>query len=135
MAACFNCKNEVKVSAEICPYCREKNPAKHSIENPAVLLFMTAVVLVLASIVYLSPGFLYNYFVGRGFPSKQNIKTAQFWVVIVVFWMIVYLTGFLAAEFEDAGKHIPTIAYVVLCVLISVKAKKIQNFLESKNIN
>jgi hypothetical protein len=49
--------------------------------------------------------------------------------------MIVYLTGFLTAEFEDAGKHIPTIAYVVLCVLISVKARKIQNFLESKNIH
>ena len=115
--------------------CGERNPTRHSIENPAVLLFMTAVVLVLASVVYLSPGFLYNYFVGKGFPSKENIKTAQFWVVIVVFWVIVYVTSFLAAEFEDAGKHIPTIAYLVLCVLISVKAKKIQNFLESKNIN
>lgn len=95
---------------------------------------MTAVVLVLASVVYLSPGFLYNYFAGKGFPSKQNIKTAQFWVVIVVFWLIVYLTGFLAAEFEEVGKHIPTITYLVLCVLISLKAKKLQNYLESKNI-
>ena len=135
MAACTNCKSDIQVSANVCPICGERNPTRHSIENPAVLLFMTAVVLVLASVVYLSPGFLYNYFVGKGFPSKENIKTAQFWVVIVVFWVIVYLTGFLAAEFEDAGKHIPTIAYLVLCVLISVKAKKIQNFLESKNIN
>jgi len=135
MAACTKCKSDIKVSANVCPFCGERNPTRHSIENPAVLLFMTAVVLVLASVVYLSPGFLYNYFVGKGFPSKENIKTAQFWFVIVVFWVIVYLTGFLAAEFEDASEHIPTIAYLVLCVLISVKAKKIQNFLESKNIN
>ncbi len=134
MAACFNCKNDVKVTAEICPYCRVRNPTKHSIENPAVLIFLTAVVLVLASIIYLSPGFIYNYFIGRGFPSKENIKTAQFWVVTFIFWIIVYLTGFLVAELDDSTKHIPTIAYLVLLVLISVKAKNLQRFLESKNI-
>ena len=135
MAACTNCKSDIKVSANVCPMCGERNPTRHSIENPAVLLFMTAVVLVLASIVYLSPGFLYNYFVGRGFPTKENIKSTQFWVVIVVFWVIVYLTSFLAAEFEDAGQHIPIFVYISLCIFISLKAKKIKQLLDSKSIN
>ena len=135
MAACTKCKSDIKVSANVCPFCGERNPTRHSIENPAVLLFMTAVVLVLASIVYLSPGFLYNYFVGRGFPTKENIKSAQFWVVVVVFWVIVYLSSFLAAEFEDAGQHIPIFVYISLCIFISLKAKNIKQLLDSKSIN
>lgn len=135
MAACFNCKNDVKLSAKICPYCGAENPAKHSIENPAVLLLLTAVVLIAAVFIYLLPGFLYNYFIGKGFPTKENMKTVQFWVVGVVFWVIVYLTSFVVSEFEDASKHIPSFVYLALCVFISLKAKTIQKFLDSKNIN
>ena len=135
MAACTKCKSDIKVSANVCPFCGERNPTRHSIENPAVLLFMAAIALVLASLMYLSPGFLYNYFIGRGFPSKENIKTAQFWVVVLVFWVIVYLSSFLAAEFEDAGQHIPIFVYIALCIFISLKAKNIKQLLDSKSIN